>query len=234
MESVIRTIMSSLEYDVIFRKSRIPSHNFLDKCQCHLICHCPEDELFWSLDVLHELIHAGHYESMPIEFSVNPRVVPISLRCDDEVNCYFNTARDWFVTGRMIELCPDDTRDQIRHSKETIKKKYSSRVSMEDKLIAGLLCAETEYFLKQQRDQTAYDQDVYNICDILLSMSSSEPSVENLFVMVDRLLDVFGYFKLETLVESKEKIVRQIKPIDWHKDPANLKRLFDAFKGSNS
>jgi hypothetical protein len=197
----------------------------------HVISYCSLDEKeFREIYILHELVHAFHYETLPPLFSSNPNIIPISFNEDEEVNCYFNIVRDWFVFGYLFDLCPEETVSLIRYEKEDIEKKYSPDTPVQDKLIAGLVCAQEKYFLRQESGRLIGDRIIRNVADILLSTAPNVASVESLYTAVGCLFDVFGYFRFDLVAESsgETRIVKQIKRID-RIDPGRLRRLLNGF-----
>lgn len=228
VQTAMRNTLKSLKHDVRFKKHRYYlGYDFRD--EHHVIYYCVGEVQYREIYLLHELSHAIHYETLPLSFSENPRVVSLSHDMADEVGYYFGAVRDWFVLGRLYELCPEETLDLIRYEIEGIEKKYCSNLPFSDKLIAGLICAQGIYFLQEKSERLESDEKVKAISDILLSVSPHCASVENLCAAVNRLLKIFGHFVLEPTTESAEAwIVKQVKEID-RDNRGRLKRLFEGF-----
>ncbi|MBT3984542.1 MAG: hypothetical protein HOE90_24510 [Bacteriovoracaceae bacterium] len=180
---------------------------------------------FWNLLFLHELIHALHKEILPIKFSENPTNVPIGT--NREVANYFNTVKDWFVLGNLLEYCHEETKFYIEKEVEEFLRKVTINMDVKDRLIVGMLSAEAKLIL----DKNYFinnEQEVLSVRNELLKIDPKLPSVENLTTSVNGLFDIFGYFKLS--ISTKEQDDWEVNQInELPKKESNIKNLFKKF-----
>lgn len=168
---------------------------------------------FWDLFFLHELIHALHKEILPKIFSENPTGLPLGN--DMEVAYYFNTVKDWFVLGNLLEYCPEETKFHIEKEVEEFSRKVTTNMDVKDRLIVGMLSAEAKLILKKDFF-TDNGQAVLSVRNELLKIDPKLPSVDNLAALVNRLFNVFGYFKLHiSTKEHDDWKVKQVKQINY-------------------
>ncbi len=215
----VKILLSQLEYEVnyIEWESDLFKYNF--KNNTHYITHPAKDSVgLWYLYFLHEHIHAFHREKLSSPFSENPSTNHLPFGYDQEVYNYFNTVRDWFVVGSMIEYCIEETKFLIRYEYDDIVKKINPNMDVKDRLIAGLVSAQVQFFLKEPGKYKMDDLHIQKVAETLLGFHPNDISVENLYSIVSKLFKIFGYFEIYTDFDGAFQI-KQLKEMQSMSPP---------------
>ncbi len=229
IEKSIKLVKSKLKYKVKHNICDEPSFSwdFDQDHEIHIIStptKSNSDES-WDFSFLHELIHALHKEILPIKFSKNPTNVPLGT--EREVVNYFNTVKDWFVLGNLLEYCPEETKFYIEKEVEEFSGKETTNVNVKNLLIVGMISAEAKLILKKDFF-TDNGQDVLSVRNELLKIDPKLPSVDNLAALVNGLFNVFRSFKLSVSKNEQD---------DWEvnlnnelpQKESNIENLFKKF-----
>ncbi|MBI5186344.1 MAG: hypothetical protein HZA01_11535 [Nitrospinae bacterium] len=160
---------------------------------------------FYKLDLLHEFIHALHCETLPPAFSSNIHKWFLPFGLSYEIKNYFNAAGDWFVAGRMAELCREKMLEQIDCEYNSVKNGFKESMTDKQYLIAGLVSAQAAKWLQYKPISGGK---VEKIVAALLSAAPEEAALENFYVLLKGICGAFNKFTVEMVEENGLKL--------WH------------------
>ncbi len=149
---------------------------------------------FYYLDLLHEYIHALHYEALHPSLLDNGYQGILPTGANTEIKEYFNAAMDWFATGQLTKLCNQKTLQQMEFDYRNIGKVFCPAKTVREHLIVGLVSAQSVRWLKQG---PLPGEKIEQVVDAFHRVNPENPTMEKLYLLVSVLFNVFKDYKLK-------------------------------------
>jgi len=160
-----------------------------------------EGYLRLALDFIHELIHAKLCEQVHVFFSSIHFVENADMNLSESIAPIINTAIDWFVEAQVAALCPDEMRQSLASdlklsSNDTLDKQLTIDTVYARALIAA--CG-----IKWGNFEIELGGDYKRIVDTLMTIPPESPSIDNLLLLMNRLLELFTNYSVHVVRQYK-------------------------------